>query len=214
VSRGQGEPDGPTHARPGPVFGADGPVPVYRRAALQDARLPRTGGGWEVLDEDFFLYKEDVDLAWRLQRLGWSAWYAPDALAWHARGAGGATGTSLGEIVRTNRSLAPRVRRLSWRNHRLTMIKNEPIGSFVRDLPWIVRREALSLGYIAIADPGTLRVVGDLARRLPGAMRKRRHLSRRARTGSAELRRWIVRPGARQPDGGGALGPVGGDPGP
>jgi GT2 family glycosyltransferase len=199
VSRGQGEPDGPAHQRPGEVFGADGPVPVYRRAALHDARLPRSGGGREVLDEDFFLYKEDVDLAWRLQRLGWTAWYEPDALAWHARGAGGPGGTSLRAIARTNRSLAPRVRWLSWRNHRLTMLKNEPVGSFLRDLPWIARRELLSLGYMTIADPGNLRVIPDLVRHLPAAMRKRRSVARRARTGPAELRRWIVSPGELEP---------------
>ncbi len=179
VSRSQGEQDSELHRRPGPVFGADGPAPVYRRTALLDARLP-VHGSWEVLDEDFFMYKEDVDLAWRLRRLGWSAWYAPDALAWHGRGAGGARTLTLREIVRTNRSLPRRVRLLSWRNHRLMLVKNESLPSLARDLPWIVRREALSLGYMAVADPGSLRAVVDLVRLLPGAMRKRRSLAQRA----------------------------------
>ncbi|HEY5488453.1 MAG TPA: glycosyltransferase family 2 protein, partial [Candidatus Limnocylindrales bacterium] len=101
VSRAQGDPDGPEHARQGPVFGADGPAPIYRRAALLDARLPATHGGWEVLDEDFFMYKEDVDLAWRLRLFGWTAWYAPEAIAWHARGAGGSPARTLLAIART-----------------------------------------------------------------------------------------------------------------
>ena len=29
----------------------------------------------EVFDEDFFAYREDADLAWRAQLLGWDALY-------------------------------------------------------------------------------------------------------------------------------------------
>ena len=179
VSRGRGEADGPEHGVAGDVFGADGPLPVYLRAALMDARLPATRGGWEVLDEDFFMYKEDVDLAWRLRLLGWTAWYAPKALAWHARsGAGPRTG-SMFEIARSNRSNPRWINRLSWRNQRLMQVKNEPLTGFLRDLPWIARRELLSLGYIVLADPTRLTAVPGLLRGLPGAMRKRRYLRRR-----------------------------------
>lgn len=201
VSRAQGQMDGVQHSTPGPVFGVDGPVPVYRRAALQDARLPRQGG-WEILDEDFYMYKEDVDLAWRLQALGWSAWYAPDAIAWHARGAGGARTSTIRDIVRTNRSLSANVRRWSWRNHRLMLLKNERVRDGMLDLPWILRRELLSLGYILVADPVVgLRAISDLIRLIPGALRKRRYLQRRLqrsradpRTGQRppfDIRRWI-----------------------
>ena len=60
VARRQGDAEGYRDLVPGPVWGVDGPAPVYRRSALIDSREPRTGGGWEVLDEDFFMYKEDV----------------------------------------------------------------------------------------------------------------------------------------------------------
>lgn len=179
VSRAQGERDGVRHAVPGPVFGADGPAPVYRRSALTDARMPRTGGGWETLDEDFFMYKEDVDLAWRLRLLGWSAWYAPDALAWHARGAGGAGARSALEIARSNRAQPRWVTVLSWRNQRLMQAKNEPLGAFLRDLPWIMWRELLFFAFILIADPRRLGAAVGLLRGLPGALRKRRYLQRR-----------------------------------
>ena len=36
-------------------------------------------------DEDFFVYREDVDLAWRLRGRGWSARCVPSAVAWHRR---------------------------------------------------------------------------------------------------------------------------------
>jgi GT2 family glycosyltransferase len=47
---------------------------AYRRAAWQQA------GGF---DERLFMYLEDVDLAWRLQLLGWEARFAPAARLYH-----------------------------------------------------------------------------------------------------------------------------------
>ena len=57
-----------------PIFGGCGGGVAYRRAAWQQA------GGF---DERLFMYLEDVDLAWRLQLLGWSAVFAPDARLYH-----------------------------------------------------------------------------------------------------------------------------------
>ena len=181
VSRHQGMADGPATAVGGPVWGVDGPAPVYRRVALRDAQLPRGDGGWEVLDEDFFLYKEDVDLSWRLGSLGWSSWYVPTALGWHARGTGGTGATSLLDIARTNRSISRRAKELSWRNQRLMQIKNEEVPGYLRDFPWILRRELLSLAFITLFDPRRLRAIPALLRAAPNAMRKRRYLQARLR---------------------------------
>ena len=179
VSRGQGEQDGPAHEVAGPVFGADGPAPLYRRAALLDARLPRSGGGWEILDEDFFMYKEDVDLAWRVRRLGWIAWYAPEALAWHARTAPGTSGGGWLGAARTTMAVPAWIRAISWRNQRLTQVKNDPLAAVFRDLPWIVGRELASMAFLILADPGRLTILPSLVRALPGTMRKRRALERK-----------------------------------
>lgn len=191
VSRAQGLEDGPGHQRPGRVWGVDGPAPVYRRRALEDARLPRGGGTWEVLDEDFFLYKEDVDLAWRLRLLGWSARYEPRALAWHARGTGGTGATSLLDIARTNRTIRYEAKALSWRNQRLMQVKNESLGGYLRDLPWIARRELLSLAFIMLFDPRRLSAAVLFFRAAPAALRKRRFLQahiRRARLAAGSQR--------------------------
>lgn len=188
ISRDQGVLDGPEHAAAGPVWGADGPAPTYRAAALREARLPRRGGGWEVLDTDFFLYKEDVDLAWRLRRLGWEAWYEPAALGWHARGTGGTGATRWRDIARTNQTIGRRAKTLSWRNQRLMQLKNETLGGYLRDLPWIARRELLSLAFIVVFDPRRLVAIPMLLRDLPWAMRKRIALARAVRR-AAETRR-------------------------
>ena len=183
ISRAQGTIDGPDapSAVAGPVWGVDGPLPVLRTAALREARLPRMPGeGTEVLDEAFFSYKEDVDLAWRLRRLGWRAWYQPAALAWHARGDSGSATGRWQDIARARRSVPGSVRARPWRNHRLMLLKNEELRPFLRDLPWIARHELRSLGYALVADRDVLRAVPGLLRAAPVALRKRRILARRA----------------------------------
>jgi GT2 family glycosyltransferase len=175
VARGAGEEDGPRHLVPGPVWGADGPAPVYRRSALLDGRLPAARGGWEVLDEDFFMYKEDVDLAWRLRSAGWRAWYEPRALAWHARGAGGLPPHSMIVMIRSHRTIPRWVKRISWRNHRLMQLKNETATGYLHDLPWILKRELLSIAVIVVADPRRLGAVLDFLRLAPRVRRKRSH---------------------------------------
>jgi GT2 family glycosyltransferase len=60
------------------VFGVSGAIGMYRRSAIEKA------GG--LFDPAWFMYKEDADLAIRLKRAGFTAWYEPQAIAWHKRG--------------------------------------------------------------------------------------------------------------------------------
>ena len=179
VARRQGELEAQRDLIGGPVWGVDGPAPLYRRSALLDAREPKIGGGWEVLDEEFFMYKEDVDLAWRLRRLGWTTWYEPRALAWHARGAGVGPNRSLVDVARSNRAIPRWIKALSWQNQRLMQIKNERPADVLHDLPWLARRELLSALFIAVADPLRLGSLRGLLRGLPAAARKHRFTVRR-----------------------------------
>lgn len=56
------------------IFGGCGGGVAYRRDAWEAA------GGF---DERLFMYLEDVDLAWRLQLLGWQSRFAPAARLYH-----------------------------------------------------------------------------------------------------------------------------------
>lgn len=177
VARGQGRADSARWSVPGPVWGADGPAPVYRRAALMSVQEPRTAGGQEVLDEDFFMYKEDVDLAWRLRRLGWSSWYQPSAVAWHGRTAGAGDATSLLDVARSNWQIDPWIKAISWRNQRLMQLKNDTVASFLRDLPWVLGRELAAASFVIALDPGRFFATPDLRAAVHAARRKRGALS-------------------------------------
>ena len=39
----------------------------------------------EFFDADFFVYREDADVAWRAQLMGWKCLYAPYARGYHVR---------------------------------------------------------------------------------------------------------------------------------
>jgi hypothetical protein len=78
--RGNAQPDAPQWNVPQRVFGASGGAAAYRRRVLADVGL---------LDEQFFMYLEDVDLAFRAQLRGWPCLYEPSATAVHVGGASG-----------------------------------------------------------------------------------------------------------------------------
>jgi GT2 family glycosyltransferase len=50
---------------------------ILRRAALD-----RVG----LLDEDYFMYTEEVDLCYRLAQAGWELWWVPQAMVTHYEG--------------------------------------------------------------------------------------------------------------------------------
>jgi N-acetylglucosaminyl-diphospho-decaprenol L-rhamnosyltransferase len=65
-------------AQPRDVDWVSGALVFLRRAAVDSV------GGW---DERYFMYVEDVDLCWRLRRLGWRVAYDPGGSAVHLQGA-------------------------------------------------------------------------------------------------------------------------------
>ncbi len=67
------------------IFGACAGAALYRRSALDDVALAHG----DVFDPSFFMYLEDVDLAWRLQRAGHGCVYVPAASVRHHLSASG-----------------------------------------------------------------------------------------------------------------------------
>jgi GT2 family glycosyltransferase len=187
--RGTGSAEAPQRfGRTQEVFGVSGCLALYRWGALRQAEL---GGQW--LDEDYFMYKEDLDLAWRLRLLGWKSLYLPEARAWHFRtAAGGERQTILGEIIGRRRR-STMVQAKSFRNHLLTLVKNEQPYNLMLDWPRILLHETLQAGYLTLFRPQAL-VLGtvEFFRLLPQAMRKRRQIMAGARVGSKEMRQWFL----------------------
>lgn len=177
---------GTTLDRPaGSVFGPSGAFAVYRRSALESIRVGR-----EYFDEDFFAYKEDVDLAWRLQRAGWSSWFEPQARAIHTRGVAGADRSMPTTDGRSARPLS--LVRLAYRNHLLMLLKNVEPAEALIDLPWILGEEAAKFLYYLVRRPLVLGTLGSIPRLLPSLRKKRAALRHSAMVPARTVaRRWF-----------------------
>ena len=80
LDRGAEETDVGQYDRAQYVFGATGAAAMFRRAFVEAVSVDG-----EFFDEEFFSYREDADLAWRAQVMGWKCVYTPAAVAWHVR---------------------------------------------------------------------------------------------------------------------------------
>ncbi len=78
--RGSGETDNGQYERCEYVFGATGAAALYRRKMIEHISI-----GGEFYDHDFFVYREDADVAWRAQLFGWTCLYVPFAQGYHVR---------------------------------------------------------------------------------------------------------------------------------
>jgi len=192
LDRGQGEPDRGQYDRVEAVFGASGAAAFYRRAMLEDVAVRG-----EVFDEDFFAYREDVDLAWRAQIRGWQCLYVPAARARHVR-----------RVTPERRAGLPAaINRMSVRNRFLLRLKNQPLGQFLRfAVPGLVR-DLQVVAYVAACERTSLPALWDVVRLLPVVLAKRRVVLSGRRTTTRDLNRWFREPARPAPP---AFAPPGG----
>ena len=155
---------------PRPIFGPSGGAAAYRRAMLDDIGL---------FDGDFFMYLEDVDLAWRARLRGWSSLHVPKAIVRHVYSASSGQGSPLKSF-----HLA--------RNRLWTLRKCLPLSLAQRHAWAIVGYDLAACGYaLLMRDWAGLR--GRLAGLGGGAIeRKRRTIQARRSVASDEIARWLL----------------------
>jgi GT2 family glycosyltransferase len=135
----------------------------------------------EIYDESFISYREDVDLAWRAQLLGWRCEYAPAAVARHRRHvAPGRRG-----------SLPAEINRNSVRNRWQYMLKNERPPGVRRDCRQILHRDTQIAGYLVLHEQTSLRALGDIARNIPKLWARRNDIMRRRVASDEEILGWF-----------------------
>lgn len=190
VARGQGETDKGQFDKKQEIFGADGALPMYRRAALEDAKVCLEK--CEYFDEDFVAYKEDVDLGWRLRLLGWQAVYEPQAAAWHARTAGEGAVTNYISVAFNRFRLGSRYAKYhSFKNQRLLQIKNETSGLFLKHCFYWVPKEAGAWLYALVFERYTWKSMKDIMSLWPRMMQKRKLIMGRAKVKDSEMEKWF-----------------------
>ena len=154
------------------VDAVTGACALYRISALHAVARARH----EIFDTDFWAYKEDVDLSWRLRRAGWKILYLPVTAGIHERSlkAEGAFGWSLTASGLRRRLRDPRTA-FSARNWVWTILKNATAFEVLRHSPWIAGRGALLVGMSLVYWP-LLKTWVQTARGIPTMVAKR-HIS-------------------------------------
>ena len=201
INRGQGERDEGQYNKTEEIFGVDGAAPLYRRTALENIKLPirikfaynshQNSHAYEYFDEDFFCYKEDVDLAWRLQLYGWKSVYEPRAIAYHLRGAGERAVKNYISVALARRKISQFAKFYSFKNDRLMRIKNELPSLFFRHFFSILIKEIGAWLYVLFLEHYTWNSIKALIKEAPNAWRKRKIIMARKRTGAKEMRKWF-----------------------
>lgn len=124
------------------IFGVSGAAAIYRREMIEDVSLEN-----QFFDETFFAYKEDVDVSWRAQLLGWKSAFVPIAIAEHERG-------WQDKLKRSEISLF--IRKKSYINRYYYLLKNDKFLYFILHLPIILAYEIPSFLYALIKEPKLL----------------------------------------------------------
>ncbi|MGG1614993.1 glycosyltransferase family 2 protein [Paenibacillus phoenicis] len=161
--RGAGEPASQWRES-GEVFGVSGAAAMYRRAMIDELSIDG-----EFFDADFFAYKEDVDVAWRANLLGWKAYYCAEAVATHERG-----------WKKGSRHTQPLfIRQYSYINRYKMIYKNLSGYRWIQHLPKLLAYELASNGYMLLREPKVLGAWKDFFDKLPELREKRREIQRR-----------------------------------
>lgn len=188
ANRGEGAIDRGQYERVEEVFGHSGACVLYRKPALDEIMIRN-----EYYDQDFFAYKEDVDLAWRLRLYGWSAWYTPKAISYHHRRfAATKSGRGLKTVVRSRRSVSPSLRIASFKNHHLMLVKNDQLINILLHLPWFLPRELVLIFYSVFFEFFQWRSLIGFFRQLPSSLIKRRVIMAHKKVGAREIRKWFI----------------------
>ncbi len=141
------------------VFGVCAAAAIYRRAMLDEIGF---------LDDDFFLYNEDVDLSFRAQLAGWKCLYVPSAIVYHKMNA-------------TSRRLSDLHVYHHTRNLEFVWIKNMPTGLMLRFAHHKLIQEFGAFCYLCLRHgkwTPFFRAKKDALMMLPKMLKKRREIQK------------------------------------
>jgi GT2 family glycosyltransferase len=176
LDRGAEEADRGQYDRPQFVFGASGAAVLFRRDFIQDVSVQG-----EFFDEDFFAFREDGDLAWRAQVMGWKCLYTPAAVAWHVR-----------RVTPERRKDLPLV--INWhsvKNRFLMRGKNASGWLCWRLFLPVAWRDMMTFGYVLLRDQRMLSALAYPWRVRESVRRKRAIVQSRRRVSDRDLLWWF-----------------------
>ena len=159
------------------VFGATAAAALYRRQMIDDISILG-----EFFDPDFFVYREDADVAWRAQLMGWRCVYTPNARGYHVR-----------NVLPGNRRALPAVINMhSVKNRFLMRIKNMTPDLYRRNWVSITGRDLVVLGACILHEHTSLKAFVFLARNWRRVWAKRQEIMRRRKAKDDYISSWFA----------------------
>ena len=158
------------------VFGATAAAALYRRAMIEDISLDG-----EFFDSDFFAYREDADVAWRAQLMGWKCLYVPYARGYHVR-----------KVLPGNRRALPAAINMhSVKNRFLMRLKNISSDLYWRNCFSITGRDILVIMCCLLWEHTSLKAFWFLLRNWSRFRAKRELIQRARRVDDEYMASWF-----------------------
>ncbi len=158
------------------VFGATAAAALYRREMIDDVSIENA-----FFDPDFFVYREDADVAWRAQLLGWKCLYTPHARGYHVRSV----------LPGNRRALPPEINMHSVKNRYLMRIKNMTGNLYWRNWFSITFRDVLVVCYCLLWEHSSLKAFWLLGKSWRRLLAKRRIIMARRRVSDDYIASWF-----------------------
>src|SRR5580700_4528106 len=158
------------------VFGATAAAALYRREMIDDILV-----FGEFFDPDFFVYREDADVAWRAQLMGWRCMYTPLARGYHVRNV----------LPGNRRALPPGINMHSVKNRFLMRIKNMTGDLYKRNWLSITTRDIVVFGACLVREQSSLKAFWYVTRNWKRVMAKRREIMSRKRVDDDYIASWF-----------------------
>ena len=184
LDRGAGELDRGQFEGAEYVFGATGAAALYRRIMFEDVSVDG-----EFFDEQFFAYREDADLAWRAQLMGWRCLYTPRAVGWHVRRV----------IPERRKELPTEINWHSIKNRFLMRAKNISWRLYASCFVPATLRDAQVIGYCLLVDRRLASSLAGVWRARHELKRKREIIQSRRRVSDRDLLTWFFGQGVGIP---------------
>lgn len=177
--RGAGEEDTGQYETTTSLLATTGACSLYRMDALKkvahSSYTIAKHDALEVFDKEFFAYKEDVDLGWRLNKSGFTVLYVPKAMGTHARTLGhrGKVRWYFKPFSIYTRLKSPRMR-YSIRNYIWMLIKNMTWKDEIK-YDWFIVPRIFVLFIGSLLYPPLFSVWGEIFSKALSVKRKGRH---------------------------------------
>jgi GT2 family glycosyltransferase len=176
LDRGSQEVDNGHYLNHEYVFGATAAAALYRRQMIDDVSVDD-----EFFDPDFFVYREDADVAWRAQLLGWRCIYTPHARGYHVRNV----------LPGNRRALPSEINMHSVKNRFLMRMKNMTGHLYRRNWFSITTRDLVVLCCCMVREQSSLKAFWYVVRNWKRVMAKRREIMARKRVDDDYIASWF-----------------------